>query len=293
MEKSYIVNKLENNSFEPIGELSSDEFIALEKCIESINIFTKQFFNYLYYQLNFVEFDKLIMALSDIAVTNLNASELNTNKKFININKVVFNLLSSYKFFLDSSETFLKRKFGKDSKETLQFIKMTNFYFDNSFAYRFLSKLRHYTQHIGFPIHHTPFEVTENLMEPQKMKGNFKLLVSRNILLLEKELLGAIVYKDIQARSYDIDIKPLIYELTTIIGKLEYLIYNFEKSELVSNIKIIDNNYSKFKTKTNKIVVMYDVTIGVKYHTFSTTTLPLDEISELNNFINWAAKNCH
>jgi hypothetical protein len=267
--------------------------LEINEALIKINSFKKQFLNYVYFQLNLLELDNLLKSLSNIPVTNINVNNIGDYNTYLNINRIVFNLLSSFKFYLDSTETYLKRKFGKASIESIQFIKETNVFFDNSFAYRFLSKLRHYSQHIGLPIHIIPFQATENLTQPHKMRGDFQLIVSREILLSEKELLGGIVYKEIQSFNDDINIKPFVYDLATIVGKLESLVYEFHTPELENAIQLLTDDYGYLKTKTNKVVIMYDVTIGEQYHTFKTISIPFEVVFEINNFRNWMKVNCN
>jgi len=287
MSEFYRLDSFENNKFEPIKPVSQEEFNKVKDSIKSITEFNQQFLIYIYFQLNLIEFDKLINALSNIPVTQLDINALQSKNQYININRVIFNLLASFKFFIDSSEAYIKRKFGKKSTEINEFIEKTKYSFDNSFAYRFLSKLRHYSQHIGFPIHLFPFFANEDMKSPEKMKGNIKLVVELEILKKEKELFGRIVYNDLMELTTDIDIKPLIYELGDIIFSMEELIYNFHMLELENSIKYLESIGKEYKTMDNQLVIIYDIKSDNKYFNFSTLLLPFDEIVDIKNFKNW------
>jgi hypothetical protein len=287
MSESYILNSLENNEFKPIKELTEDEFNRIDECVWSISDFNKQFLIFIYFQLNLNEFDKLIKGLSNIPVTQIDVKVIQSKNSFLNINSVVFNLLASFSFYLDSSEAYLKRKFGGTSAESISFIKETEYSFDNSFAYRFLSKLRNYSQHIGFPIHGIPFEAIENIKEPQTMKGDFKLIIGKDLLLKEKGLLGNIVYNDLLTFNDDIDVKPLIYELSYIVSKMEKLIYTFHKEQMEKSIRYIENVANDYKTEKNQIIIMYNINIEGEKAKFDYLTLPFDEITEIKRFNNW------
>mgnify|MGYP001171675419 FL=1 len=74
------------------------------------------------------------------------------NHHFVEVNRATLNLLSSLKTFIDFSETFLRRKYGKDSEEIKLFKAAQSDQFDSSFSYRFCYKLRNYAQHCGLPV---------------------------------------------------------------------------------------------------------------------------------------------
>jgi hypothetical protein len=59
--------------------------------------------------------------------------------------------LSSIRTYLDHTETRLKREYGLASEEYKIFKTETSRTYDENFAYRFLYKLRNYSQHCGLP----------------------------------------------------------------------------------------------------------------------------------------------
>ena len=74
------------------------------------------------------------------------------SKLVILLNQRTVNFLSSMRTYLDHAETRLKRKYGHTSSEAKDFAVAAAKEFDNSFAYRFMYKLRNYTQHCGMPL---------------------------------------------------------------------------------------------------------------------------------------------
>jgi len=61
------------------------------------------------------------------------------------------NFLSSFQSFLDHSQTHLAHA-DTSGKWKQRFKDCTHSFFDTVFAYRFLSRLRHYAQHCGSPL---------------------------------------------------------------------------------------------------------------------------------------------
>ncbi|MBL7868348.1 MAG: hypothetical protein JNM71_10030 [Flavobacterium lindanitolerans] len=124
---------------------------------------------------------------------------LSTHVVFIlETNKVVMNVLIAFKFFLDNAETYLKRKFNKDSQIVQNYLKLTKDIFDSSFAYRFLYKLRNYTAHLGFPLEYIHFDIKFNHENPQLSTNSPQLILNIENLKKEKELFGKIVTKNLE-----------------------------------------------------------------------------------------------
>ena len=74
------------------------------------------------------------------------------NRYAFRANWQLANYLASIRFFLDFTETRVKRRFGKTSQQAQSFKRACSSAFDNTFAYRFLYKLRNYAQHCGLPV---------------------------------------------------------------------------------------------------------------------------------------------
>ncbi|MGW0988475.1 hypothetical protein ACWD46_19970 [Streptomyces sp. NPDC002486] len=64
---------------------------------------------------------------------------------------LVDGILSSLRAFDDRTAHSLSRRYGKGSPEVEKFKQSLSFEYDNEFAYRFMYKLRNYSQHCGVP----------------------------------------------------------------------------------------------------------------------------------------------
>lgn len=287
LDKRIRLCSLENNNFNDIKEITFDTLNSIEKDIKVVNEYNKHFLNYIYFQQNLLEFDKLCKTLKNIPVTTIDLNKFITDQDVINANRIVFNLLTSFKFFIDSSERHIKRRFGKESGEALKFENLTNNYFDNYFSYRFLGKLRDYTVHSGFPINLIPFNAIEDYVNPEKMVGNMKLVVDREDILKEKSYLKARVTKDINEMTEDIDVIPLIYELGQIILKIEKYIYSLHQVDLEESISNLKMFAQKFKNDNNEVSIIHSLTQNGHKISTETLTIPFDKIEEIENFKNW------
>jgi hypothetical protein len=67
-------------------------------------------------------------------------------------NRIVLNILTSLRTFVDHSNTRLTHKFGTASREIQDFKAACSRQYDSQFAYRFMCRLRNYAQHCGMPV---------------------------------------------------------------------------------------------------------------------------------------------
>ena len=70
----------------------------------------------------------------------------------LEFNRRFLNFIAMARLFLDHTETYISRRYGDKSHQYKRFKENTSSEFDNSFAYRFLYRLRNYALHCGMPI---------------------------------------------------------------------------------------------------------------------------------------------
>lgn len=75
----------------------------------------------------------------------------------LNINKVVLNVLTSFRFYLDFIDKNLHVDFGKDSEIVANFESYCSAEYGNNFSYRFIYHLRNFAQHKGLVISSVKF----------------------------------------------------------------------------------------------------------------------------------------
>jgi len=68
-----------------------------------------------------------------------------------NTSRLISEILSNFRAFLDYWETNLKKEFNKESIQVKSFKNATKNEYDNVFEYRFIYELRNYIQHCGMP----------------------------------------------------------------------------------------------------------------------------------------------
>lgn len=253
-------------------EISADEYESHQKILNEFSELraNENLFKTVY--LNFEDFkNKTAEYLSKVPRINQDDIE----KSYIDMNRLALNLLSSIRTFLDHKETYLKRKFGHESKELLFFEQIKCHAFDNSFEYRFISKLRNYSQHCGLPITYPEIKSFEGLNSTTKHE--FNLLFDRTTLV-DNFNWGKKVKADLEVQNDRFDVLPIFEKIYFLLDNI-----NERTNKLVlENYKNDGQLLLQLIIKTNEIegspCLIKCVGQDLLTHTFS--RLPLDHISK-------------
>lgn len=279
MAKIIRLSTFENSSFKTIRDITDEEFESLKRDSDIIKSSYSQFVVFKYLQININDYGKFLTKITDVPLSNIDMNIFTDVHFVLHVNKFILNVLVSFKFFLDNAETFLKRTYGKDNEIVLNFKRLLSKHYDDYFAYRFLSRLRHFSLHLGFPLTSVAFDIITPKHQFKNQRGNFKLDVDISILKKEKDLFGN-MHKEICEMDDDIDLIPLIHSLSKSILEIQKYIYTVQKDELTKCIENI-SPLLVYKTKGNQIKVFYDLTQNEDIITFHTYDIPLDIIEEL------------
>lgn len=281
------LSTFEDNSFEPFQTLTEETYNLLKQDCEVLTKSYTQFVVFKYLQLNLKDYADFVSEWTNVPAYKMDLM-ISTNIHFVlEFNKRISNVLMSFKFFLDNAETYLKRKNGKESKIAKDFTELTHNLFDNSFAYRFLSKLRNYSAHLGFPVEIVLFKIDFNNEFPESSKHSAQLLLNLESLKKEKDLFGSIIYRNLDEMTEDLDLIPLIKELSFHIISIQKFIYFSERNELDEAIENIEMFVGSRKTKNNQIKV-YTYENTNDNSTMQIFDIPYEILEEFKNtYINW------
>ena len=143
----------------------------------------------------------------------------------LDMNRHLINFLNSFKMFLDHLMYTITHRYGKDSDVLSQYEESTKQQFDNVLAYRFISKLRDYSQHCSMPIH-----ITTITIPTKSSNGNIarklEIFLLRDKLLRDFDGWGAVVKRDIPKLPENIEIDPYLPAALSSLGVIfkEYVI---------------------------------------------------------------------
>ena len=147
---------------------------------------------------------------------------------YLDINRLLLNFLSSVRTYLDHTETRLNRKYGEGSEQFKLFKRITGEAFDNFFAYKFLCKVRNYSQHCGLPS--GSIEINSSGDKDGKTINTMNIFFVRDHLLEQFDW-GTKVKPELSSMDEKFDVLPFIDEKFRLVGGINKTIATKELEE--------------------------------------------------------------
>lgn len=265
-------------AFRHTDELTQDE-------LKIISDFKKQYINYASYRdLFHASFDNYLELSRYLEKKESNEDTDGFGGISSNVNRMLINYLSSMKMFVDHTEIKFKKSYGAKSDIFKKWKALTSTEYDKHFAYRFLYKLRNYTQHIGFPIdsvsvHHVDRE--KRVIIPYFVRDK----------LLESSFdWDSRLKKDLNEQSNDFRVFPLLNENNGCLARIYQATLAVFAKELCEALE----SYNKFlvqksitgrphivcfKDEEDRRVKLNNLN-GENFSTLNINPLPYDEMYE-------------
>lgn len=245
-----IASKKEITKIRPLDDVEYQKIvIARTKLYE----FAKKHELFRLVDANYAEYKTVLNEYSKIYSENADMAGSYLEGMVFSLNRLMLNFLSAVRTFLDHTETNLKKTYGKESENLKTFKKNCSLYYDNYFSYRFLYKLRNYSQHVGMPI--TGIGATSELVHTNPLEIDHMLSVTtlKNDLLKFKDWGKYTIYdkcnnsKEMEIKDEIsclpdlIDINPYIDELMDCIEKINDTLFGREEFiELLQHTAFLD-----------------------------------------------------
>lgn len=123
--------------------------------------------------------------MAEALAERLLISEVGRYQIVHNINRRLRGFFAEFRAFLDHTETKLKRRYGRESEQVAAFKAACSRRFDDSFAYRFVYKLRNYALHVDVPLNVMSLASGEGMFEAGDpgTHNRFAVKVDRDTLL--------------------------------------------------------------------------------------------------------------
>ncbi|WP_292389625.1 hypothetical protein [Methanosarcina sp. UBA5] len=197
---------------------------------------------------NYMEYKNVLNQYFKIHCENSDIHGTYVEKMVFNINRLVLNFLSAVRTFLDHAETNLKRKYGENSNNFQIFDKACSSCFDHYFSYRFLYKLRNYSQHVGMPI--IGLETSSEMVSINPLEADHML----RTITLKNDLLKYDKWGKVKDEIFflpdRIDINPYIDEMMHCIDTINTTLYGKEEFiELLQYTAFLDKLIKEAKSK--------------------------------------------
>lgn len=208
--------------YENIRKLSKEEF---DRHKEQIFELEKLELEDMLFRLITMNYDDLKGKIAFYCSYKDNKKPIDFKEIYLDLNRMVLNLLSSIRTYLDHNETKFKKKYGQTSEEFQLFRKLTSNAFDTIFAYRFLTKLRNFAQHCGLP--------SGSIQQISNIDGDtIRLILNRDNLIEMYDGWGSQVKKDLLQQSEDFDMLSLIEQKISVLHAINYELTELEYQKL-------------------------------------------------------------
>lgn len=231
-----------------IRDLSEKEYQDYMKAFNCLYGFSGDQQRYAIVSLNRDDILKIIKKYTEEYVENPQSLDyIMMEKMVLDINRHILNYLSSVRSFLDHTETKLKKNYGATSDRYKRFKNVCREVYSTSFSYRFLSKLRNYSQHFGMPLGGLSLRSREDPPYSGNIYHSLQASFSRDELL-KYDSWGTIA-KEISQLPSEFDIIPHIVQMMKCLEKINLVLINEDLPELYSSAEFIEQLISQAQGK--------------------------------------------
>ena len=214
---TYSLSTIDNPDFDNVREISENDFLRYSKYISELFKLSADENLFKIVELNYFELKQSIEKYTKNFANGTSAGESAFAHMVLDVNRLILNYLSSIRTYLDHTETRLKRNSTNEFEELKYFKQETAQAYDNNFFYRFLYKLRNYSQHCGLPAATITFHSQE---DQEGQPGNtLTLFLNRDELLNNFNSWG-IVENELLNQPEKFDIIPLVDKKFEILNKI-------------------------------------------------------------------------
>lgn len=204
------------------------------------------------------------------------------NSMVLSINCALLNFLSGVKTFLDHEETALNREFKRESQEFQNFKKATANEYDSHFEYRFMYKLRNFTQHCGMPIGELKLDaVSRSLKSPEVATETLEPLFVRDYLLNNFREWGNPVTGELQAMPPKFAVAPFIEEYAEGVRRIETAIIAIQRPTIENHLKCLETLVNEIRHLEGSPCIYTKVSPNSVGAEVSYERFPIDAMQEL------------
>ncbi|MEK4693903.1 hypothetical protein MKX31_07530 [Bacillus sp. FSL M8-0063] len=222
-----------------VSELNNEVYSEYALHLAKVNRFENDLSLYMTVELNYQEIHSTIQKYSEQYKKNSQMSWILIRRIILDINRRVLNYLSTFRTYLDHAEYLLKKEYGKDSEQVKKFKEVCSKEYDNYFAYRFLYKLRNYSQHCGMPVGNVSLGQRAN--DDNGIDYSLIVTFDRDELLRSYDSWGNPVKGELEKLPLSIVVNGYLEELQECIKRIQSCLMEFRIDELKKSVDYIRN----------------------------------------------------
>ncbi len=206
---------------------------------------------------NYYEYEVELLSVAGKIMIYTNDDYYSISRDRRTLCRRLMNLLSTSKSYLDQMGHHLSNIYGSDSKKGDKFVKKEqSLQYDTNFGYKFMTKIRNYSQHQGFPFQSLYLSGKwVEFDDETKSKLEFLVIPKVKYSYLEKNKNVSKDFLNEVALKYgkdELDIRPFLRDYIEDIGKIQDNVRNMMKPDLEKWENIIEDNFNKFTNKLKK-----------------------------------------
>jgi hypothetical protein len=211
---AFFEGPINGRKIEGIRELGGDEYRQYVHDAATVLGFFSDYEQYVMVRHAYVEYLNLLERQAAALANHVHMSEVMRYQIVHNINRKLRSFFSEFRAFLDYTETKLKRRYGQDSDQVAAFKAARSRRFDDSFAYRFVYKLRNYALHVDLPLNAMSLASGEGKFDAGDLgtHNRFSVRVARDTLLNDGFDWGRHVRPGLEDLSPSFELNPIIKE---------------------------------------------------------------------------------
>ena len=222
-------------------ELLDGEYAKLVDISDQLRLFSNCQTLFKIFLFNFSDFMEYVISV-DVPPLAMSVRTSQFDEIIFNINRYLNNMLSAFKAYDDHIPAQLNRRFGKNSSQLESFKKERSKIYDSFFEYRFLYKLRNYTQHREFPKYHIEYKADITSSSPESSIGSYQFLLDAPTLLNNYDSWGT-CKQDLLDRTSLINIKEEANKLATHMTNLDIYVSNLYGDDLNNALLYFKNRF--------------------------------------------------
>lgn len=239
---------IEGKGITDIRDLSSEEYQTYVRASSCLMGFSRDQQLYAIVLLNYDDFLNLLKKYGEEYAKNPSSVNWITMERMVlDTNRYFLNYLSSVKTFLDHTETKLKKNYGEESPRYKCFKEICSKSYDSSFSYRFLIKLRNYSQHCGMPLGGLTLQSEEKPPYSGNIYYSFEAKFNKE-KLLEYDSWGSLK-KEILELPSEFGIIPHVVEMMNCLIKINLVLIEEDLPELFKSAEFINQLVSPIQGK--------------------------------------------
>lgn len=202
---------------------------------------------------------------------------------FFRLTAEFLNWLSSMRLFVDQTENKLSAKYGKESAELKRFRVKCSEEFDTVFAYRFMWKLRNYSQHRAIPL--SGGSVSSRLVGKDQREHEIEVVFTRDNLLNERDVWGAKVRGELAAMSEKFPLEPLLDQAMECLNRLADVAMSLIFRDIASDLDTVAHLEEKFTSIPGEPYIAQVRVSPTEDGTLELTPLPFHELGHIRAVI--------